>query len=98
MKKLGIKIKDDLLPLLGNEVAFTIPVRAFGAGPSTTQTAAPSSADDERKQKQATPETPSPVFAFALKDRQAVRALLPKIVDSLGVKGASSSRSDGKEG
>ncbi|HEY6120261.1 MAG TPA: DUF3352 domain-containing protein, partial [Pyrinomonadaceae bacterium] len=88
-KKLGIKIKEDLLPLLGNEVAFTIPVRAFGAGPSTTQTASPSSSDDEHKQKQATPETPSPVFAFALKDRQAVRALLPKIVDSLGVKGAS---------
>jgi hypothetical protein len=90
-KKLGIKIKDDLLPLLGNEVAFTIPVKAFEAGPAEPQPS-PSPApagDNDGVQKQTTPEGPSPIFAIAVKDRQGVRALLPRVIDSLGIKGAS---------
>ncbi len=33
-KKLGIKIKDDLLPLLGNEVVFSMPVKGLGPRPN----------------------------------------------------------------
>ena len=88
-KRLGIKFKDDLLPLLGHEVAFTIPVKAFESGPATTQPSQPKSDTGGGKEKEAAPESPSPIFAIAVKDREAVRTLLPRIIDSIAVKGAS---------
>ncbi|MGH9968836.1 MAG: DUF3352 domain-containing protein [Pyrinomonadaceae bacterium] len=88
--KLGIKVKDDLLPLLGNEIAIGIPAKALGI--SAPQPApAPSSGepgDDKSAQKDAPPE-PQPVMAIAVRDKEAVRILLPKIIDSYGFKGAS---------
>ncbi len=88
-KKLGIKFKDDLLPLLGNELALTVPMQVLGAGPSARQPSPGQQVEDDSRQKQTTPAGPSPIFAVAVKDRQAVRALLPRMIDSLGLKGAS---------
>ncbi len=88
-KKLGIKIKDDLLPLLGNEVVFSMPVK--GLGVVLAGTMVPSTTSDE-KGGTATPAKPamySPTVAISLKDKEAMRVLLPKIIDAWGFKGAS---------
>lgn len=78
-KKLQMNLKDGLLPLLGSEIAVRLPATGLalvGARPSmiTGQGGASS----------------SPVLLISLKDKEAVRALMPKIVDGLGFKGASS--------
>ena len=90
-KQSGIKIKDDVIPLLGNEIAVSLPVQSLDIGPSR-QVAVPnpdSSTETDSVQKPATPETPSPVIAISIKDRDAARLLIPKVIESLGLKGAS---------
>lgn len=86
-KQLKIKIKDDLLPLLGSEIAVRLPVNNFsflgftvlpgGVAPQ------PNSANQQSSKT-------SPAVAISLKDKEAVRALLPKIIESAAFKGASS--------
>ncbi len=88
-KKLGIKIRDDLLPLLGNEVVFCMPVK--GLGPGTAAPIANPSPTGEKEGAAAAirPATPSPIIALSLRDKEAMRILLPKVIDGLGFKGAS---------
>ena len=82
-KRLKINIKDDLLPLLGPEIAIRLPMwnmsviglPSFGA---------PVMAEVKEEQSQN-----GPVLAIAVKDREAVRALMPKIIEGFGFKGAS---------
>ncbi|HKB66801.1 MAG TPA: DUF3352 domain-containing protein [Pyrinomonadaceae bacterium] len=87
-KKLGLKIKDDLLPLLGNELALALPKKAK----KTTNDAATSSTVNpptgESVQQNAAA-GPNPLIAIAVKDREAVGRLIPKIIEGLGLKGAS---------
>jgi hypothetical protein len=100
-KKLGLKIKDDLLPLLGNELAVALPRK------QPTPTPTPASSDAEKTTagsaapKSSRSPDPTPVIAIAIKDREAVARLIPKIIDALGVKGASlfgqTERRDGVE-
>ena len=85
-KTLGISLKKDLLPLLGNEVAFSMPMKSmFGTPPPPPpeETAESGTKPDEP------PEEPAVLVAIAVRDREGMRALLPKIVDSIGIKGAS---------
>ena len=83
-KLLGINIKTDLIPLLGNEIAVSLPMSMFGVrGASGLQTF-----EDADKKEEAKPTEQSPLVAIAIKDREAVRALIPKIVESIGFKGA----------
>ena len=77
-KKLGLKIKDDLLPLLGNEIAVALPRRK--AEVATDQKTQPKPGEANREL--------IPVVAIAVKDREAVKRLIPKIIQSLGFKGA----------
>lgn len=87
-KQLKIKIKDDLLPLLGSEIAIRLPIRDFGIfGLTTGPALGGESKDGATKQP---PANAGPVIAISLKDREAMRALMPKLIDSLGFKGASS--------
>ena len=84
-KKLKLSVRDDILPLLGSEVALRLPVTGFDLfglprGPSP----APDAKDGQP------PAGASPVLLISLRDKEAVRALMPKIVDGLGFKGASS--------
>jgi len=85
-ERLKIKLKDDLLPLLGSEIALRLPTNGggnlaglalpgviIGAGPAT--------------EKQ--PDNAAPVLAIAVKDKEGVRALMPKLIDGMGMKGAS---------
>jgi len=82
-KQLKISIKDDLLPLLGPEVAVRLPMNNMniiglpGLAPST----------GEVKEQ---PKTSGPVLAIAIKDREAMRALMPKLIEGFGFKGANS--------
>ncbi|MDQ1637526.1 MAG: hypothetical protein QOF62_865 [Pyrinomonadaceae bacterium] len=83
-KKLGLKIKDDILPLLGNELAIAlVPKRADdnSANPSATP-----AADTQQKVKTYDPD---PIIAIAVKDKDAVRHLIPKLIEAMGFKGAS---------
>lgn len=82
-KKLKINLKDDLLPLLGSEIALQLPMTGLGLvglprGPSSGLVISQAGAGA------------SPVVLISLRDKEAVRALMPKIVDALGFKGASS--------
>ncbi len=86
--KLGIKIKEDLIPLLGNEVAVSFPLKAFGLAAPQPSASPETPGEPGTEKKQASAE-PQPIVAISVKDREAVRALIPKIIDSMGVKGAS---------
>jgi hypothetical protein len=88
-KKLGIKIKEDLLPLLGNELAVAFPAKRSSAtaGPSSNPNAEQTTTD--HKETKAPASDPNPIIAIAVKDKEAVRKLLPKIIESLAFKGAN---------
>ena len=86
--KAGIKLKNDLIPLLGNEVALMLPLKTLDLVPST---AAPSPESSDRAfiASKPAPQTPNPVIAIAIRDREGVRALIPKVIEAVGFKGAS---------
>ena len=100
-KKLGLKIKDDLLPLLGNEFALALPRKAKKTA-NETATNVPADNPVAADSKQTTSNAgPNPLFAIAVKDREAVGKLIPKIIEGFGMKGASllaqSEKRDGTE-
>jgi hypothetical protein len=100
-KKLGLKIKDDLLPLLGNELALALRGKIKKPANEPAQDSVgdnpPAAGSTQVKMEAA----PNPVIAIAVKDREAVGRLIPKIIESLGLKGASllaqTERRDGTE-
>lgn len=86
----GFKIKDDLIPLLGNEIALSLPMKSLDVGPGQPTNPQPQqSAEADPTHKGATPQTPSPVIAISIKDREGVRLMIPKLIDLFGLKGAS---------
>ena len=91
-KKLGLKIKDDLLPLLGNEIAVAMPRKTVIPNPDKTVETRPTpepATPESNARLKAAPSEPDPIVAIAVKDREAVKRLIPKIIESLGVKGAN---------
>ena len=88
-RKSGIKLKEDLIPLLGNEVALILPLQTLDVGPNKPGAEATSVETDGTPDKGAIAPMPSPIIAIAVRDRDGVRALLPKVIESLGLKGAS---------
>ena len=79
--QLKISIKDDLLPLLGSEIGIGLPMQGMGIGMvgiSGVATVSP-----EAKEGKA------PVLAIEVRDKERLRALLPKLIESFGLKGAS---------
>jgi len=88
--KLGIKIKEDLLPLLGNEIALSIPVKTLGLGsPNRSPSPGPDQPSEGSEEKAPPPSAPSPIMAILVKDKDAVHTLIPRLIDSLGFKGAN---------
>jgi hypothetical protein len=87
-KQLKLKVKDDILPLLGSELVITLPLKMLDDGPIPSGVVASTPADKTKDGDQK-PAAPSVVIALSLKDKEGMRLLLPKIVDSLGFKGAS---------
>ena len=86
--RLKINIKDDLLPLLGSEVVISMPVKMLEDGPLPAATPVPTASPDSAT-SQAAVNQPSLVVALSLRDKEGMKTLLPKIVDSIGFKGAS---------
>ena len=87
--QLKINLKDDLLPLLGNEVAIGLPMQGLNflgvgfVGP--TVSSAPPKENTQDQQAAAK----GPILALAVKDKERLRALMPKLIDAMGFKGAS---------
>ncbi len=85
-RKAGFKIKDDLLPALGSEIAIAGSIKTlqstggfnFGAPPA----AKPSPDPNDPKQKN---ESVFPVILIGVKDREAMRRLMPKVLVGLGI-------------
>jgi hypothetical protein len=88
-KKLGLKIKDDLLPLLGNEFALALAKKVPRPAPSPLNSGAEEPTPEDGEKRNARTADPSPVIAISVKDREAVARLIPKIIESLGFKGAN---------
>ena len=93
-KRIGLKVKEDLIPLLGNEIGIAIPKQSMVA-PSPSPSPSPESGkDNAAKQDSANrpkPAEPSftPVIAIGVKDREGVKRLIPKIIEGMGLKGAN---------
>jgi hypothetical protein len=86
-KKLGLKFKDDLLPLLGNELALVLLRKAPSPSPTPTNSGNEKlTAGEQPNMKVA---EPNPVIAIAVKDREAVARLMPKLIEGFGFKGAN---------
>ncbi len=97
-KQLKIKLKDDLVPLLGSEIVVSLPITGLdfiqppsGPDPAQTQTQAQPQpkADTKEPAKDEPKTTRSPVAAISLRDKEGMRALLPKIIESVAFKGAN---------
>lgn len=91
-KQLKINIKNDVLPLLGPEIAVRLPMNNMGliggfpgvvVSPPGGVISGPEVINEQQK-------TSGPVLAIAIKDREAVRALMPKLIEAFGFKGANS--------
>ena len=86
------KIKDELVPALGNEIAVAGSLRALGSGtpfgfgivPPSRPATEEKDTEEAKAQKKRDKES-SPVVLIAVKDREAARRLMPKVLDGLGV-------------
>jgi hypothetical protein len=85
--KLEISIKDDLLPLLGSEIAIGLPMNGLNImglpGPPPPKPAT----KDDAPEKQAVER--GPIVAISVKDKERLRVLMPKIIEAVGFKGAN---------
>ncbi|MDX6531459.1 MAG: hypothetical protein QOH41_3749 [Blastocatellia bacterium] len=88
-KKAGIKIKDDLLPVFGSEIALAGSLKSLqGAGfnIAASPSARPSpEAADGKDEKDKKGNDAFPMLLLAVKDREAARRLMPRILDGLGI-------------
>ena len=88
-KLLKINIKDELLPVLGSELAISLP--ATGFNPFAPRNISPQPQPQPQKEGEGTPAVPEvPIVAISIRDREAVRRLLPKILAGFGGKAAAS--------
>lgn len=100
-KQLKINLKDDLLPLIGSEVALSMPLNGLdllqpprppvappppSASPSSSPSPSPSPVNETQDQAK---KTRGPALLVSLKDKEAMRTLLPKIVEAAAFKGAN---------
>ncbi|MFN2576991.1 MAG: hypothetical protein ABR607_04805 [Pyrinomonadaceae bacterium] len=88
-KKAGFNIKDDLLPALGNEIALAGSLKTLQAAggmnlgiksPSPSPSPGDSSKDGSAKQNEALP-----ILLIEIKDRDATRSLMPRVLNGLGI-------------
>jgi hypothetical protein len=89
-KKAGFKIKDDLLPAFGNEIALAGSLSSLqGAGfnvglaPAKAPSEKSDGAQDKDKEKKAA--SAYPMLLIAVKDGEAARKLMPRVLDGLGM-------------
>lgn len=86
-QKSGIKIKDELLPVMGNEIAIAGSLSSLqGAGGinlgvRVQPTGATSATDKDAAKNAAT----FPIIAIAIKDRDAASRLMPRVLTGFGI-------------
>jgi hypothetical protein len=85
-KKAGFKIKDDLLAALGSELAVAGSLKTLqsvgGLGLGAIPAAKPSPEAKDQNQKDA---GVFPIILISVRNRDAVRRLMPKVLDGLGI-------------
>jgi hypothetical protein len=91
-KKGGFKIKDDLLPVFGNEIALAGSLKSlqgaggFNIGPATPAKPASETGDTTQdKDKDKKGSDVFPMLLIAVRDREAARRLMPRVLDGLGI-------------
>jgi hypothetical protein len=87
-KQLKMNLKDDLLPLLGSEVAIRLPVTGLDVF-GVSRGPAPLANTKDNSTPEQSPGKTAPVVLISVKDKEGVRALMPKLVEAIGFKGAS---------
>ena len=86
-KILKINATDDLLPLLGSEVAVSLPVSDFNFfGPPRTMTPRPAKEGEEEKEK---PAPRSPFIVLSLRDKEGMRRMMPRLLEGFAGKAAA---------
>lgn len=85
-KKLGLKVKDDILPVLGHEIALAIPKKKPKPGPTPTSAPALQPSSEDGPTAIRAPDL-NPIIAISVKDKDAARKLIPKIVEGMSAKG-----------
>jgi hypothetical protein len=84
-KKSGFKIKEDFVPVLGNEIAFAGSLSALqGLGPFNMQPPKTSPSSNDKKDQEKKNEA-FPMLLIAIKDREGARRLMPHVLDGLGI-------------
>ncbi|HZM98715.1 MAG TPA: hypothetical protein VFB70_04950 [Pyrinomonadaceae bacterium] len=87
-KQLKMSLKDDLLPLLGSEVAIRLPVTGLDVF-GVSRGPAPLANTKDNPTPEQSPGKTAPVVLISVKDKEGVRAWMPKLVEAIGFKGAS---------
>lgn len=75
----NFRIKEDLLAALGNEIAIGLPARFLGMRPGR----------GSKPEADAEPLLSGPIILIALNDKSALQELLPRVLASVGLAGAS---------
>lgn len=78
-KLLGFKIKEDFIPAVGNEFALSVPLKWFTGGTSYNEGRGGASKKEGRE----------PVLLVALNNPEAVRKMLPRLMELAGMKSAA---------
>ncbi len=85
---LKINAKDELLPLLGSEIALSLPVAEFNPfGPPRSYRPSPAKEVEQDKDK---PAPRSPFIVISLRDKEGMRRMMPRILEGFAGKAAAS--------
>src|SRR6185503_321305 len=87
-KQLKMNLKDDLLPMLGSEIAIRLPVTGLDVFGVPRGPAPASNTTDNATPEKSSART-TPVLVISVKDKEGMRAFMPKFVEAVGFKGAS---------
>ncbi|HKO35184.1 MAG TPA: hypothetical protein VJV21_01815 [Pyrinomonadaceae bacterium] len=82
-KKAGLKITDELLPVLGNELAIGASLKQANMANVMGVPAPPAKTSSDPKDKDK-PE-PLPIVLIGIKNREAARRLMPRVFEGLGI-------------
>jgi hypothetical protein len=88
-KKTALKIKDDLLPAFGHEIAIAGSLKTLNAAGMNVMglpgVPTPKSPETDKDGKAAKKEPALPILLIEVKDREAARPLMPRILTGLGI-------------
>ena len=88
-KQAGLKIKDDLLPAFGNEIAIAGSLKTLNAAGVNVMglptVPAEKSADGDKNGQDQKKQPAFPVLLIEVKNRDAARPLMPRILNGLGI-------------